>query len=113
MVFTGTFPKKEKLIDIGFLTVVFLRNLDQFLTGRFGLDLDFLVFPGYLDIYINQLLTQNYTRGTACTMAFLPFFNLMVNTAVFVNDRIFLSYNDAVRYRKYTRVMDLLYDHLF
>ena len=39
MVFTGTFPKEEKLIDIGFLTVVFLRNLDQFLTGRFGLGL--------------------------------------------------------------------------
>lgn len=49
------------------LTLVFLQDLDNSFLDGFGfLDMDLLVFLGYLDIdfVINQLLTQKYTcRG--------------------------------------------------
>ena len=68
--------------------MVFLRNLDQLLTGRFGIGLS--VFKD-LDISINQLPVQSYMAVTVCTIAFLPFFKLMVNTAPFVNHRKLVS----------------------
>ena len=50
-VFTGTFPKKEKSIDIGFLNLGFSQELgSNFLLDGFGLGLGLLVFgiPGFL-----------------------------------------------------------------
>ena len=70
--------------DLGqcfYWTVLVFRILD-------GWMLDFSCgFPGSLDVYINQLLTQSYTGVTACTIAILPYFKLMVNTAAIVKRR--------------------------
>jgi|GEM_PF-2437550 len=66
--FHRTFPKKEKLIDIGFLTVGFSKGtldnffLDGFSFFRYWTDRMLVLvwlFAGYWIIYINQLLTQN------------------------------------------------------
>ena len=44
-VFTGTFPKKEKSIDIGFLNLGFSQEFgSNFLLDGFGLGLGLLVF---------------------------------------------------------------------
>ena len=85
--------------------MVFLRNLDQFLTGRFWTWIIGLF--GYLDIYTNQLLVQIYIPTTVCTIAFSPFFKTMVNTAQFVNQRKCDSKNNEKHTRRITSsIMD-------
>ena len=59
LVFTGTYPKEEKLIDIGFCNRGFSQDLDSFLLDGFGFGFGSFRFSGYLDIYINQLLIQS------------------------------------------------------
>ena len=83
---------------LDFLTVVFLRIWINFLLD--GLDLDFVGFSGYLDIYINQLPIQNYSAGTACTMALLLFFRLMVITAGPVKASYYSNVDQRCSYRE-------------
>ena len=83
------------MIDIGFLTVGFSKDSDNFLLdGFFGLDTGRLVF---LDIgfYINQLLVQTYNATKGGAMAVLLVFTTMVNT--------FKSVNHLIEWREITK----------
>jgi hypothetical protein len=54
-------------------------------------------------IYINQLLTQNYSSTTARAIAVSPFFNFMVNTAFIVKHRSFSAKINVHVYGKFTK----------
>jgi len=72
------------LIDIGFLTVGFSKDSDNFLLdGFFGLDTGRLVFWD-IGFYINQLLIQTYNALQAPAMAYLLVFKTMVITSKIV-----------------------------
>ena len=82
--------------------------------GRFGslkiLDSGFgFWFFGFprIGLFINQLLIQSYIGTTVCTIADLPFFNSMVNTAAIVKHRIYVSKIFVEASRSFTIAINL------
>jgi hypothetical protein len=74
MDFSRDFPEKEKLIDIGLLTVGFSKEFGQFFTGRFlvlGTDWILICFPGYWFLYQSTSDTKlnHYSSLYNCTIA--------------------------------------------